>query len=144
MISGGVITEANTNMTTIACLRYRFRKSDDTNPSFARKNTINGNSKTTPEAKVSVDTNDTYDCIVKWLTMLSVSLKLIKKFTDKGANTKYPNNTPTKNSREVARTIPVVYFCSVGFKAGLKNRQNSHNIYGADSINPMVNETTIK
>ena len=54
----------------------------------------------------------------------------------KGANIKYPKQDPMKKKVLTQKIIPVVYFNSVGFKAGLTNFQTSQHIKGNETIKP--------
>jgi len=89
---------ANTNIITIACLRYFFINAGVKIPSFVKKNETIGSSKTNPAASITLIMIDMYSFIANSFFIASVP-NSAANFNARGSITKYANAIPARKHR---------------------------------------------
>ena len=82
--SGGVIIEARINTNTNACFLWFFKNLLVTKLNFAKKNIISGNWKVKPQRIINFVIVFTNEIKFMSLTIISLTLKLERKFNDRG------------------------------------------------------------
>src|SRR5688500_5037062 len=102
----GVMTADTIVMITTACFRYLARKSDVTNPIFAKKNMTTGISKIKPVGSVNMVSELTNAASVVVLAISGLTLYAERNVIATGAIKKYPKETPSKKSKLQINTMP--------------------------------------